>query len=47
MSLMRPVPPQVRRLVNTMVSAVFPLREGMDAMAAAAKKGTLKIQLEC
>jgi len=38
--------PNVRRLLGSMVSAVYPLRLGSEAMEKAKQKGVLKVQLQ-
>ena len=35
----------MKRLVNAMVTGVFPLADGVAAIAAAQEKGALKVQL--
>lgn len=36
---------RMRRLVNSMVTAVLPLSRGLEAIKLAQSKGTLKVQL--
>lgn len=38
---------RVKQLVNKMVSATFPLSEGVQAFHKASTKGVLKVQLIC
>ena len=38
--------PNVRRLLDSMVSAVYPLSQGVEAMEKAKQKGVLKVQLK-
>ena len=37
----------IRRLLGAMVTAVYPLSEGVEAMERAKQKGVLKVQLKC
>jgi hypothetical protein len=37
---------RVRKLANSMVDAVFPLREGLAAIAKAQEKGVLKVHVQ-
>ncbi len=39
--------PGIRRLMASMVSAVYPLAQGVEAMEEARRKGVLKVQLRC
>ena len=38
--------PSIRRLLGSMVSEIYPLSQGLEAMEMAKQKGVLKVQLK-